>query len=232
MQTVRATLKNMGLEQREVLNIFENMIILYMKLGRDKTWGDITLTLALYAKTFTRESFLAIATESLLGILRDDSTALQPQSGEPAPSWLRVLRDANTKWQLVRANPAFEKVSKLVSICVALGICEITAFGFDLSSLSMFAESSKKVQYTASDLIGAALSTFVHFMETGYLCFETGSLKPLFYGNLDTQRFQELYQRCTMNMSYHSCGNLQKFGNIEMRCSLMNLKNVWTWPII
>lgn len=215
MRTVRATLKNMGLEQREVLNIFENMIILYMKLGRDKTWGDITLTLALYAKTFTRESFLAIATESLLGILRDESTALQPQSGEPAPSWLRVLRDANTKWQLVRTNPAFEKVSKLVSICVALGICEITAFGFDLSSLSMFAESSKKVQYTASDLIGAALSTFVHFMETGYLCFETGSLKPLFYGNLDTQRFQELYQRCTVNMSYHSCGNLQKFGQIE-----------------
>nr|URG14688.1 MAG: RNA dependent RNA polymerase [Picornaviridae sp.] len=215
MRAVRAALKNMGLEQRDVLNIFENMIILYMKLSRDKTWGDITLTLALYAKTFTRESFLAIATESLLGILRDEGTALQPQSGEPAPSWLRVLRDANTKWQLVRVNPAFEKVSKLVSICVALGICEITAFGFDLSSLSMFAESSKKVQYTATDLVGAALSTFVHFMETGYLCFETGSLKPLFYGNLDTQRFQELYQRCTMNMSYHSCGNLQKFGNIE-----------------
>jgi hypothetical protein len=215
MQAVRAALKNMGMEQREVLNIFENMLILYMKLSRDKTWGDITLTLALYAKTFTRESFLAIATESLLGILRDDGAALQPQSGEPAPSWLRVLRDANTKWQLVRANPAFEKVSKLVSICVALGICEITAFGFDLSSLTMFAESSKKVQYTASDLMGAALSTFVHFMETGYLCFETGSLKPLFYGNLDTQRFQELYQRCTMNMSYHSCGNLQKFGQIE-----------------
>jgi hypothetical protein len=91
MRAVRAALKSMGMEQREVLNIFENMAILYMKLSRDKTWGDITLTLALYAKTFTRESFLAIATESLLGILRDDDTALQPQSGEPAPSWLRVF---------------------------------------------------------------------------------------------------------------------------------------------
>nr|UNY42070.1 MAG: polyprotein 1 [Picornavirales sp.] len=213
---IKLLFRQMGVKEDEkILGIFENIGVLYVKLSRDKTWLDVSTTLFLYAKTHTQRSAITLVYECLKSAFYNIETELEPQAGVPAPSWLTKLRDANMNWALIRNNPAFSKITKLLSICVALGLCEITLCGFDMSSMDMFAKSASKTQYGAADLISAAMSTFVHFMECGYLCFATRSWKPLLYGDLDTQRFNDLYQKCMLNIEYHRCGNLFNFSGLH-----------------
>lgn len=213
LHDLRLLFKQMGVkEDAKILGIFENVVVLYIKLSRDKTWFDISTTLFLYAKTHTQKSAIQIVYDCLKGVFYNDDE-LEPQAGTPAPSWLKALREAGMNWNLIKNNPGFGKILKLVSICVSLGLCELTFCGFSAERMQQFARGARKVQYNSLDLVDAAMSTFVYFMECGYLCFTTRSIKPLFYGDMDVQRFNALYQECMLNIEYHKCGNLLSFAN-------------------
>ena len=214
-EVVRQTFAQMGVgSDDKILNIVENIFILYIKLSRDKTWFDVSTTLFQYAKSHTQRSATKIVYDCMISVFADEG-GLQPQAGSPAPTWLRILRDSQMNWNLIRNNPGFVKVSKLIAVCVGLGLCDLTNLGFGKESMSKFVESAKKAHYTAPDLLSAVMSTFVHFMECGYLCFTTGSMKPFMYGDMDTQRFNELYQTCMLNIEYHKCGNLYSFSGLS-----------------
>jgi len=130
------------------------------------------------------------------------------------PAWLSSLRMATTNWQLAKQNPGFTKITHLLGMCVAMGLCEMTSFGFTANTMKQFASATSKVQYTSFDLVDAALSTFTYFMECGYLCFVHKSVRPLLYGDMDTQRFHDLYAKCMINIDYHKSGNLLSFAGI------------------
>lgn len=214
MQIVRESLKNMGVANDDQLcNVVENTTMLFISLYGAKTWKDIGTSLFWYAKSFTRKSVCKLVIDCLMSIIQDGEE-LTPQAGDLSPRWLLALRSATMNWQLARRNPGFAKVTQLLSICVAMGLCEMTAFGFDLGKLKVFANSSAKVQYSSMDLVEASLSTFTYFMECGYLCFTTKSIRPLLYGDLDTQRFHDLYSKCMINIDYHKSGNLLSFAGI------------------
>lgn len=75
----------------------------------------------------------------------------------------------------------------------------------------MFSIGAFAKHTSAVDLIDAAFETIVYFTEGGYACFERGSIKPLLYGNMENEEFEEAYSRCLRCHEYAKCGNLEKF---------------------
>jgi len=47
------------------------------------------------------------------------------------------------------------------------------------------------------------------------MCFERQSIKPLLYGNMENEEFEEAYAKCLRCNEYARCGNLEKYENMS-----------------
>ena len=197
----------------KAFGVIENTIVYFLALSEITDVKSLSVITFMYLKTFTQKSIVVNAVRILSEVMFDhpdrlSETKMNTQAGIQPPSWLEGFRSFHTNWRLLRKSPAFKKVSELLSICVALGLCEVTQLEFGSVSLKQFVDQSSHKHATSLDLTDAALGTFIYFMECGYLCFTQGSVKPLLFGNLEEQRFHELYQQCMLNIELHRGGNL------------------------
>lgn len=222
----------------DILDKIENLGALYAILRESVSTTQLCGALFLYFKTIYKKSIAMKAAEYLAEICELEFV---PQTGEfhvgtthgthtvydtqvkngefqsyleekDKPKWLRLLKDCQENWTLIIRNEGFTKISKILSLSLALGLCEASSLDFRVGGMKLFSIGAIAKQASCVDLIDAVFETVVYFAEGGYACFERGSIKPLLYGNMENEEFEENYGRCQQCFDYAKAGNLSLEG--------------------
>lgn len=203
----------------DTLNRIENLGALFLAAKDCTTTTGFLATIFLYLKTHYSKSLSIEVAKYLSGLLEaefdEQSGSFGVQSEKEKPKWLLLLKDLQTNWTLVIRNEGFTKISHVLSLCLALGLCDASSLDFRIGGMKLFSIGAFARHASAVDLIDAAFETIVYFAEGGYACFERGSLKPLLYGNMENEEFEEAYAKCLRCNEYARCGNLDKYESMS-----------------
>jgi hypothetical protein len=201
------------------LSRVENFGALFMAAKDCTTVSGFLSTVFLYLKTHYNKSVSNTVANYLSELLNAE---FSEQTGEfwvvadkERPKWLLLLKDLQQNWSLVVRNEGFKKISHIMSLCLALGLCDAANLDFKIGGMKMFSINAFSKHASAVDLIDATFETISYFAEGGYTCFVRGSLKPLLYGNMENEEFEEAYARCFRCSEYAKCGNLEKYEKIS-----------------
>lgn len=195
-----------------IMNKMENAIALLVSLQQCTSAEAACASIFLYVKTHTSISVSETVFGYITKILSETAT---PQSGEIYPSWLQAIKQLQVNWGLAVGNVGFKRVSELISMCLSLGLCDVAQLPVSLGGMQAFSSQNLDKHVTAFDLVDAVIKTVVHFIEGGYMCFKKRSLSPLLYGDIDNQRFRELYERCMRCQEYYPAGNLRRIEGLD-----------------
>lgn len=190
------------------MRICEGLCALFVNLSECKTLTHLTSALLLYFRDMIPSSMLHTVMSYVKSVL--DDLTFDRQSDLLDPSWLDVLRNVQSNWSLVKENKAFKQFSKLMSVCVTLGLCQASDLTFDILGFKMFDESLFKKHLTAFDLAEAIFGTIAYFTEGMYLCFKTGSIQPLLLNDFSILELDEEYVNILMWWDLVKNGNLQR----------------------
>lgn len=201
----------------KLLSRVENLGAVFVAMKDCNTSAQFFAILFLYLKTEYSKSVANSAATYIGEVLE---TTFDPQVGEfgvieDKPVWLKLLKECQENWTLVIRNDGFKKISHVISLCLALGLCDSSDVEFRIGGMKMFALGAHPKHASAIDLVDAAFETIVYFAEGGYMCFKRGSIKPLLYGNFDNEQFEEAYAQCQRCNEYARSGNLEKFEKNE-----------------
>lgn len=186
----------------------EGLGALYFALAEVQSHKQFLAIVTLYAKTHCDKSIVKSVTELSASLFSD----VTPQSSD-RPQWLNLMTDGLTNWKLITNNPGFEKVSKVISMMVTLGI-----FGeksVNVGGLQLFAASALKTQVSAVDLVDAIVQTVVFFAEGAYQCFLDGSFKPLLFSSSKVMDVEKRYIDMLSLWEYARNGNLKRFCDMD-----------------
>jgi len=89
-------------------------------------------------------------------------------------------------------------------------LCDASSLHFDIGGFKLFEEELTKKHLTAFDIADALFSTVTFFAEGAYLCFSTGSLKPLLINDIAAMELDEEYARIVTWWDLVKNGNLQR----------------------
>jgi len=181
----------------------EGLLALYLALSDVQSSTGFLAVLTLYAKTHNHASLVS----QMKGIV-DSLFDMSPQSSD-RPAWLDAMTNSLTDWKLLVSNPAFKKVSRVISLLVTLGCVESQSI--NLGGLELFSIKAQERQVNAIDLADAVVETVVFFAEGAYQCFVKGSLKPLLFSKSEICEIEELYLEKLNQWEHVRNGNLKKF---------------------
>jgi len=206
-----AAMQNLPLPDN-FLSRFEDLILFFVQIKEVRSNVQLIAILIAYYKTFVSGSVLR-SVEAFVQSLFD--TKMVGQAGEPDdPNWLSYLREGKTTWNILVNCSAFERVSKLLSLCVTLGMCEASNLTFSLGKFKLFSIEAQKKHVTALDLVDAFANTVFYFVEGGYRVFTSGSLAPLIYSDFEAKGFDENCGQCERLAEFAKTGDLERLGNI------------------
>nr|APG77933.1 hypothetical protein 1 [Beihai picorna-like virus 22] len=170
--------------------------------------------------------------------LLDNEPSTQAGCLEATPDWLRAVRDARMNWHMCRNNKAFGQVSKLLGLLVTMGMCEASKLTFKLNEFTVYAPKIQDKHASAFDLLDATFETVLFFVEGFYLCFTTGSIKPLLVSDHSALQLDEEYARIMSWWDLVKVGNLQRVQSVsdqeferrlnDLSLNLKNLTNTLT----
>jgi hypothetical protein len=213
-----ANVKGIPIDDK-LLSRVENLGALFIAARDCTTVSGFLATVFLYLKTEYNKSIANLAANYLSEYLDAEFDSQTGEFGIQAekekPQWLLLLKDLQENWSLVIRNEGFKKISHVLSLCLALGLCDSADLDFKIGGMKLFSIGAFAKHASAVDLIDAAFETIVYFAEGGYACFERGSLKPLMYGNMENEEFEESYSKCLRCHEYAKCGNLEKYENMS-----------------
>lgn len=205
-----AVLQNLPLPEN-LLSRFEDLVLFFLQVKDVQSTSQLIAILIAYYKTLVSGSVLR-SVEMFVHSLFSDSYG--PQAGEPDdPDWLKYLREGKTTWNILLNCSAFDRVSKLLSLCVALGMCEASRFAFSIGHFKIFSIEAQKKHVTSLDLLDAFANTVFYFVEGGYRVFTTGSLAPLIYSDFEAKQFDDDSCRCERLAEFAKTGDLERLGN-------------------
>ncbi len=203
----------------ELLSKVENVGALFFALKDCETVSQLLAILFLYLKTHYSKSVANLAAEYASEILEAKFDAQVGEFGvkidSERPKWLRLLKECQENWTLVIRNEGFKKIAHVLSLCLALGMCDAASLDFEVAGMKLFTIGAYSKQVTAVTLVDAAFETIAYFAEGGYACFERNSIKPLLYGNLDNEEFEEGFSKCMRCHEFARAGNLEKLENMS-----------------
>jgi hypothetical protein len=200
------------------LNKVENLGALFLACKDCTTVSGFLSTCFLYLKTHYTKSVANLAAQYLSEVLGAEFDSQLGEFGvktEDKPKWLLLLKDLQENWTLVVRNEGFKKISHVLSLSLALGLCESADLDFKIGGMKLFSIGALTKHASAVDLIDAVFETVTYFAEGGYTCFQRGSIKPLLYGNMENEEFEELYSKCLRCQEYAKCGNLEKYEDMS-----------------
>lgn len=213
-----ANVKGIPIDDK-MLSRVENLGALFIAAQRCTDVTGFLATVFLYLKTEYSKSVANTVAKYLSDLL---DAEFDSQTGEfgvksekKKPQWLLLMKDLQENWSLVIRNEGFKKISHVLSLCLALGLCDSANLDFRLGGMKMFSIGAFARHASAVDLIDAVFETVAYFVEGGYACFERGSIKPLLYGNMENEEFEEAYAKCHRCHEYAKCGNLEKFEDMS-----------------
>lgn len=215
-------------EKRDVTNMLENFLFLCGALYDVKNKRQAAAIICLYIKTTYNQSIMEKVRDYLIeqGLFTDSEMphntevldreysdgSYHPyfdiQSGEE--HWLDSLRGVNENWKVIRNSPAFSKISTLLSMCAALGLCDLANFNFTVKGVKLFSIPAMKKQIDAAEFATACLDTIEYFVTGGYKCFVDKNFDPLLYEDAGAQEFEDNYFRLLEYSNAVRCGNLHK----------------------
>lgn len=192
----------------KILREVEGVILLVVNLTQQTTpLGVITSVL-----TWVQGR----ASSSLFKIVKDfvEELLISTQS-DTTPDWLDCLRDLRQNWQLCRSNRAFVQISKLLGCLVMLGLCDVSQLTFNLGQFKLFAPLLCDKHMSAFDVADAIFETVIFFTEGAYLCFQSGSLRPLLVNDRTAMELDAEYAQITAWFELVRNGNLKKFSELS-----------------
>lgn len=215
-----------------MLNEIEDVVLVFLSLQGQTTVTGALATITAWVKRYFSKSITTTVRNYLTELLTP-TTRQSPSGVMDTPEWLTALRDCKTNWTLVRHNQAFGQLSKLLGLLVTLGLCKASNLEFRLQGFLLFAPEMQKKHSSAFDLLDATFETILFFVEGMYLCFATGSLKPLLVSDHAALQLDVEYASIMSEWDLVRVGNLQKVKGIsdqqfERRMNVLstNLKNL------
>jgi hypothetical protein len=196
----------------DVIDKIENLVLVWGGLREAQSTSQFLSILGLYLKTHYRKSVVVAASNYIAEVFEttyDSQLGRFNISEEEKPKWLRLLLDCQQNWSLLYRNPGAEKISNVLSLCLALGLCDSANLKFEIAGMKLFSIGAAPKHKNAIALIDAVFDTIVYFAEGGYMCFKRGSIKPLLYGGVAEEEFEENYLKAMR------CSDLARSGNLE-----------------
>lgn len=211
--------------EQEALGLIENFVALGTALWDVQSNRQAAAIIFLYIKTHYRKSVLATVKDYLLecGLFTeeefpDTTVAIDPDTYEnqgKVDDWLSHLKDVQSNWMVLRKSPVFTKISKLISMAAALGLCNLANYSFDIAGIRLFSLPALNKHMSATSFFGACYETVVFFLYGGYECFKTGSFSPLLYEDVEAQKFEEEFFQVQEYSNMARCGNLEKLTGMK-----------------
>nr|APG76681.1 hypothetical protein 1 [Wenzhou picorna-like virus 8] len=192
----------------KVLREVEGTILLLVNLSQQSTTLGAVTSVLTWVQGRVSKSLFKTVKDFIEEIL------VSPQS-DSTPDWLLCLRDIRQNWQLCKGNRAFKQVSKLLGCLVMLGLCDAAQLTFSVGQFKIFAPDLCEKHMTAFDVADALFETVVFFTEGAYLCFQTGSLKPLLINDRTAMELDTEYAQVSAWFDLVRNGNLQKFAGMS-----------------
>jgi hypothetical protein len=188
----------------------ENAVACMIALSDVKTSLGAASVIFMFAKTMYNGSIAEMISKRIHSIL---TIRYETQSGsekpiEESPEWLEDLKGFARNWTIAASCKNVDRILGVLSLCVSLGLCQAADIVPTVGGLELFTLPRLKEKPTVFQLVDVALDLAVHFIEGGYLCFKTGSLKPLIDGDPEYTAFTKNYQTCVQCSSLHANGNL------------------------
>lgn len=191
-----------------VIREVEGLVLLLTNLTQQTTAMGVTSSILLYLQGRTSKSLLFTIKDYLEEIL------ISPQDSG-VPEWLNCLRDMRENWTLCIHNRAFKQVSKLLGLLVIMGLCDASKYTFSLGQFRLFQPDLMEKHTNAVDLADAIFETIMFFTEGMYLCFQTGSIKPLLVNDRTALELDAEYATIIGWWDLVKNGNLKKFAKME-----------------
>jgi len=218
ISTFTATVASMSsiegvLFSRASLSIVEGFAALVIALREAASPSQFAAICTLYFKNHYSDSILALISDYVEKLFPEYTQ--QAAFDGPDPSWLLLMKDFKDNWSRVIVNEGFVRISKMLSLCISMGLCEMSSVTFSLWGVDLFSKIVVPKHASATDFATAIFSTVSYFVEGGYMCFRTGSLRPLLFGDHSQNDFEADYAKCLTCAEYAKCGNLQKFADIS-----------------
>jgi len=195
---------NAGAHTSKIFEVLEVIAALAITLPALKTPAQIAAQIVLSLRALTTGSLCEqiLAQEDVIKWCKDlfGFNIFEPQTStfgnakmSKGVEWLSKIPELRENWDSVRNAPVFEKISALISVAAAVGLCSVTNLKFSVHGIDLFRLSTAPKHATAIDLVGAVLDTVAFFIEGGYECFKQGSFKPFFFTDDDSRNLDEIY---------------------------------------
>lgn len=182
---------------------FEGFALLFTSITQQTTPLGVITTLLMWVRSRTDKSLFSVIKSFI------ETELVAPQSSV-APEWLDCIRDARSNWQLCKSNKAFKQISRVLGCIVTLGLCDASKLTFDINGFKVFEPDMSLKHLNAFDLFDAVFETVVYFVEGGYLCFQSGSLRPLLVNDRSAMELDQEYAQVTAWFQLVKNGNLKK----------------------
>lgn len=201
-----------GVTTNNVLNHVENFLALCLGLSKVDSYGAMATHLFLYMKTITNRSVSEALWSyicELFPFINDDSSIsdVLPEAGIEI---IDMLKGFNRNFKLLVNNPAFNKISYLISACVCVGLCESSAVSWTLAGVRLFNPDMFMRHVRATDLVDAVLTTVTYFVEGGYEFFTTGSLGGFLFSDTRIEKLQDDFNLLSSYSTYFRNGMLER----------------------
>lgn len=161
-----------------IVKEIEGGILLLTNLSQQTNAIGVMSAIGLHLRCYSKTSVTKTVMEYISELF-----PIEEQSGSETisdqPAWLSCLRSIRQNWQLCKNNRAFVQISKMLGILVVLGLCKASDLEFNIGQFRIFAPTILDRHLSAADLADAVCETVLFFAEGMYLCFKSGSLKPL-----------------------------------------------------
>lgn len=193
----------------DLIRKVEGIVALLLNLQHCTTYQHFTSATFLYIRDFYDHSIttqVMMYLETLFG----ESNFDKQSDSDGEPNWLSMVRNLQTNWSLVKSNRAFKQFSKLLSILITLGLCDISNIPFEIAGFKLFDEEILKRHVSAYDMADALFGTVTYFAEGAYLCFKTGSLRPLLLNDFSAMELDEEYTNIITWWDLIKNGNLER----------------------
>jgi hypothetical protein len=195
----------------------EGLVALFFSISGASNGLSICSSIFLYASRLFSDSLSLKIMEIVYEIFDIQANTEEPptrQSGLEGvilvPRWIQMLRNARTNWELVRSNKLFKHFSRLLSLVVTMGMCEVSSVTFNVGNYKVIEPDMSLIHADSVDLIDAALSTVTFFVENIYVCFKDKSLRCFLIGNKEALELDDEYMLLLQWWDLVRNGNLEK----------------------
>lgn len=136
---------------------------------------------------------------------------LSPVLDSDIPAWIKMLRDLKS-WTGALHCAAFTKLSRFISMCSALGLCDLSGLTFDYNGIRLFSATTEVKHVTAASFFECLVDTVGHFIEGGWKAFTTGDVRYLLMDNSTAVDFETRYWKLYELAPHVKNGTLQLTG--------------------